>query len=556
MARSVLGLLLVALSAFLPPASLLAPPTGRLWARTRESFRLPEVLLLEARMQLGPSMQTIAVDPQGSCLISFPEVTPLHDLKGVTRFNLPSSLLRCEWVGEEIASAPNPKSFLDAISHSVLASPASDDVWSLEYTCFAPLVVNELGTAPSSVAADDNFVTTSTDAPAGPAAAAAEKGFNSRGLSLRVAQLFSTPAALQPAEATCRLVLLETASALTLLRVLFPAPSGATPSEPAGKAALSSDNDDSFWWQTWAARPFQYSSACNPALADVLIDLVASLVEQGCRETSTPSVTSGSSSSNSSSLSLLDLTCGSGTLLACAARRGFVARGLDVNLRCVEGANANLAHQSISREVALATCGDATRPQALNALAKTLLRYTATSNFCEGTSSSDRSAIHSGTASDGAASIQLKIISDGAPLPQFDCVVANLPWGRHSVAYAGGNAAFLDALVGGSHAPPVLKPRAPCVFIVGAGDGDSIIEDLKARGFELCVGSDDSDDKSGFSLSPACVPPRNLNFPPSKKERQRKQRESSSREGADGRARTPSRSDCEIVVARAPKAAL
>lgn len=362
-------------------------------------------------------------------------------------------------------------------------------------------------------------------------------------------------------------MLLETASALALVRVLFPAPSGATPSEPAGKAALSSDNDDSFWWQTWAARPFQYSSTCNPALADILIDLVASLVEQGCRETSSPTATSGSRSS-STSRSLLDLTCGSGTLLARAARRGFVARGLDVNLRCVEGANENLAHQSISLEVAQATCGDATRPQALNALAKTL-HLTATSNLCEGTSSSNRRAIHSGTASDGAASIQLKIIEDEAPLPLFDCVVANLPWGRYSVAYAGGNAAFLDALAGGSHATSVLKPRAPCVFIVGAGDGGALIEDLKARGFELYVDSEDCDgesshknchsdsgDQNGFSLSPACVPPRNLNLPPSKKKKQRKQREDFPHEDADRRTRRLSRSDCEIVVARAPKTAL
>jgi len=83
MAWSVLGLLLV-LHSFLPRVSLLAPPAGRLWARTRESFRLSEVLLLEARLQLGPYMQTMAVDPQGSCLISFPAITVPREQQDLT----------------------------------------------------------------------------------------------------------------------------------------------------------------------------------------------------------------------------------------------------------------------------------------------------------------------------------------------------------------------------------------------------------------------------------------------------------------------------------------
>lgn len=201
MARSVLGLLLK-LTIFLPRVLLLAPPTCRLWARTRESFRLPEVLLLEARLQLGPLMQTMAVDPQGSCLISFPASTSLHNLNGVTRSDLPSSLARCEWVAEEIASAPTPESLLAAISHSVLALPGSKETWSLDYTCFAPLVANEVDTASGSVSTGGSFVATGTDAPAVPTAVRAQKGFNSRGLSLRVAQLLSAPVALRPAEAT------------------------------------------------------------------------------------------------------------------------------------------------------------------------------------------------------------------------------------------------------------------------------------------------------------------------------------------------------------------
>ena len=554
MAWSVLGLLLV-LHSFLPRVSLLAPPAGRLWARTRESFRLSEVLLLEARLQLGPYMQTMAVDPQGSCLISFPEITSLdYSAKGTTRSDLPSSLARCDWVAEEIATAPSPETFLYAAGQSALASPGSQEAWSLEYTCFAPV-------ANSGLDMDSG----SSDS------ASALKGFNSRGLSLRLAQLLSAPAALHPSEAHCKLVLLETATALTLLRVLFPAPSGAATSNAlqearfeaggihksnAGADVPSRGDANPSWWKAWAARPFQYSSACNPALADILMDLVASLEEQNYGGTF--GLTARASSNNSTSKSLLDLTCGSGTLLACATRRGFVARGLDVNPRCVDGANENLAHQGISRDAAQAICGDATRPQALVALAETLRRTSNTdSNVREKTGSESSSEANNGAVPDGAATDRLEL--EESPLRQFDCMVANLPWGRHSVAYAGGNAAFLDALLGAL----MLRPGAPCVFVVGAGDGEALIEDLEARGFELCMGIDDgggigSSGSSKFSICPACVPPRNLNLPSSKKARRRTQRQDFTQEDADDEsvgqctARTPSRSDCEIVVARAP----
>jgi hypothetical protein len=393
-----------------------------------------------------------------------------------------------------------------------------------------------------------------------------------------LAQLLAAPAALHPAAASTRLVLLETASALTLVRVLLRIPAS-VPGNLAGSfEPRAHHHGDDLWWRAWAARPFQYSSACSPALADVLLDLLVGFLEQDRNAADERDRAAGATMSpqlncapppmppspEGSSWSLLDPTCGSGTLLACAARRGLAARGLDVNPRCASGANANLAHLQVSFDAARAAVGDATRPQALAALATSLRSPTTHlgSYTASGSSTSNVSNVSINTSNschgynDGDTSNALEIAE--APLLLFDCAVANLPWGRHSVAYAGNNAAFLDALACGR----VLKPCAPCAFVVGAGDGAALMVALAARGFELCLGGGSSDTSRGLVPGPACVPPRGLHLPPSKKtaaRRPRATRETAAAEDASGEtgsARTPSRSDCEVVVARTPRAPL
>lgn len=105
------------------------------------------------------------------------------------------------------------------------------------------------------------------------------------------------------------------------------------------------------------------------------------------------------------------------------------------------------------------------------------------------------------------------------------------------MAYADNNGAFLDALACGRSA--ALKPGAPCAFVVDAGDGVALMAALAARGFELYMlsssdsssssgsGSGCSSSSSGMSLVPACVPPRGLRLPPSKKALAQRQRSAS-----------------------------
>lgn len=110
-----------------------------------------------------------------------------------------------------------------------------------------------------------------------------------------------------------------------------------------------------------------------------------------------------------------------------------------MNPRCASGTNVNLAHLRISPEAAWAAAGDATRPQALAALATTLRPTTRPSspnrNSNIGSVSGSASSARS---NDGAApAAEATGLSDGDPHPAreeteapavlFDCAVANLP---------------------------------------------------------------------------------------------------------------------------------
>lgn len=73
----------------------------------------------------------------------------------------------------------------------------------------------------------------------------------------------------------------------------------------------------------WKQRPYQYSSAINPVLAEIVVDM---LYDRGVRH-------------------LWDPTCGSGTFPAFAMQRGFhTVLGTDVNPLCIEGCRYNFEH--------------------------------------------------------------------------------------------------------------------------------------------------------------------------------------------------------------------
>jgi len=77
---------------------------------------------------------------------------------------------------------------------------------------------------------------------------------------------------------------------------------------------------------SWAQRPFQYSSAVNPSVADIVVDILLCMVGKDSH----------------SRTKILDPTCGSGTFLAFAVSRGAIVEGWDLNEACVKGCNSNL----------------------------------------------------------------------------------------------------------------------------------------------------------------------------------------------------------------------
>ena len=85
----------------------------------------------------------------------------------------------------------------------------------------------------------------------------------------------------------------------------------------------------------WAQRPFQYSSAINFEIAEMVLEILMTLCnkrspfDDDCRGTKGI---------------LLDPTCGSGTFLALGIANGFRVEGFDINPTATEGAIRNLEY--------------------------------------------------------------------------------------------------------------------------------------------------------------------------------------------------------------------
>jgi tRNA G10 N-methylase Trm11 len=123
----------------------------------------------------------------------------------------------------------------------------------------------------------------------------------------------------------------------------------------------------------WARRPFQYSSAININVAEIVIDLLSDFTESTKRK-----------------VTMLDPTCGSGTFLAFAMAKGMRVEAFDCNPSCVDGSLRNL--ESLFQEEKV--------------------RLFATVQLHD---SSNLWEEENGT--------------------EINCVVANLPWGVNSVEY-------------------------------------------------------------------------------------------------------------------------
>lgn len=156
----------------------------------------------------------------------------------------------------------------------------------------------------------------------------------------------------------------------------------------------------------WPQRPFAYSSAINPTLASAMVNLRAMRVET----ISTPV--------------LLDITCGSGTLLAQALDRGWSVLGWAQNRHCVDGASENLSHAFGASDTRLVELHDSSRP-------------------CY-------------------------------DLGHVACVASNLPWGLDTVKCMEENARILKDLRAG------LRTAVLCVFV-----SKQELDNLESLGYRL-----------------------------------------------------------------------
>ena len=161
-------------------------------------------------------------------------------------------------------------------------------------------------------------------------------------------------------------------------------------------------------WQyqsSWAARPFQYSSAIHPTVAEIVVDLVLDLVLDSNHDRS------------ENTLCLLDPTCGSGTFLAFALAKNqhVCVEGCDVNPQCIEGTKTNLLNV-FGEEIF--------NPKKCKLLVK-----------------------------------DSSVVERNEELRTVDCAVANLPWGLNTIDYVDQKLRILESI------RARLKDGAPCVFV-------------------------------------------------------------------------------------------
>jgi len=204
----------------------------------------------------------------------------------------PTFLQRCEWAGPVMARGSTPENMIkqlirrqqDGDDLSIIESP-----WTLNYLCLSEL----------------------------PAFERRNRSYSSSTLLCAVSQAIqSPPAALDPSSSeNDRLVLVDSTN-------------------KAGEKAFYLVKREEFrpitttstsFQKKWSRRPFEYSSAINPDIAELVLDILEHLVK-------------------GTNVRFLDPCCGSGTFLAAALEREMHVTGYDANEKCVKGTKDNLLH--------------------------------------------------------------------------------------------------------------------------------------------------------------------------------------------------------------------
>ncbi|GAX23630.1 hypothetical protein FisN_12Hh203 [Fistulifera solaris] len=272
-----------------------------LLAKTKETFKLADLQYLEAKIQSKGQYECtrLLVDAAtGSSLFLLNrfaddfEAYILGEDHGTNRYDLPTSLRSCEWVGEVLCNSASAEELIHDLS--IEPTTCTLKAWTLDY----------LRMTSGSTTSSQSGKT---------------KAYTKKTLCCCVAQKLAGEAALNPNQAVDKLVIVETCESMFLVKLLH---------FPLDRVSTSPIY---LTQKKWAQRPFPYSSATNFPAAEMVINMLAHRVSS--RAINKPSKPN-----------LLDATCGSGTFLALAMTWGMQVTGWDSNPRCVEGSQRNLQY--------------------------------------------------------------------------------------------------------------------------------------------------------------------------------------------------------------------
>jgi hypothetical protein len=282
-----------------------------LLAKTYETFKLADLLYLEFRIQRPNSKRLVVDAATGSSVVQV-EQGPN---------SLPTCFQRSEWLGEILAQGKDPSKLVKAAAQIDPTRPKPG--WLLQYTRL------------------ETKLRRKTE-------------YTAKTFLSCIAQAIPSPAALNPRDASTTLLILDIADDYVLLKL------DSTKRQMEGALGC------------WLKRPFQYSSSINQNVAEIVIDIVLSLIPKP-----------------NDAIKLLDPTCGRGTFLAHALSRGLCyVEGWDINAACTEGSVRNL-------------------------------------EFCFSDEVSHKWNLFRRDATAPCKTGQMR---------DYDCVVANLPWGENSIA--------------------------------------------------------------------------------------------------------------------------
>jgi len=373
-----------------------------------ETFKLADLYYMELSIKTSSRMSCdrLGVDPAtGSSLILLaeqgePDEQGMYDHTECDDILAISSSRGVEWTGLELASAYDAKGLVDELreradeidmvmrdqadsSNSIASSQVT---WTLEY--------NRMG----NVVGGDSRHTSKT-------------------MCYGVANALMLPPELDAKSdaASLNLILLDGPDKIRLCLVIS-----------RGESDVNGKEGTDIVQRKWPGRPFQYSSAVNPKVAAIVVDILLGMYPKD-KTNETPT--------------LLDPTCGSGTFLAFALGKGANAIGWDIKESCCDGARENLD-------------------------------YVKTAFVTEGMELSPSQDLTYQIDNQDAALVS----SDTLRGKDVDCAVTNLPWGLNTPTYYEENKNIMRALRG------TLRSDVPVAII---SRDSSMQKELERIGFRV-----------------------------------------------------------------------